>query len=327
MAGVPIGRFAPSPTGRLHLGSLITAVASFCHIKSLGGRWLLRLEDTDSERCQKAFSDCILYDLDKLGLHWDELHQQSCRLSYYNDAKHSLARLMYPCDCTRKQLVGKSIYPRICTPPPTPRHNHPDSQINTHQPSSKPPNKLRILLPDCHYGFVDGLQGIQWQNPQALLGDTVIWRNTRACQHRYHQHNKPNACDDGIFNYLFACAVDDGIQHISHVMRGLDILPMTAAQIAIQQALGLACPQQFYHLPLIVHQNGQKLSKQTQATPIDTTHPQRLLISALTLLGQNTNDLDNLPTEQLLHHAIRRWDNAPLMGKRTIGPDIAINTQ
>ncbi|MDO5650820.1 MAG: tRNA glutamyl-Q(34) synthetase GluQRS [Moraxella sp.] len=283
-----IGRFAPSPTGRLHLGSLTTAVASFCHIKSLGGKWLLRLEDTDFERCKAIYSDSILQDLDNLGLCWDdEVVYQSARLSIYEDCLHTLNKHVYACDCSRKQLAAtavitakhNTIYPRFCLTKNKPFDN----------------NKLRLALLDTFFVYQDGLQGVQNSNPQRELGDVVIKRQ------------------NGVFNYLYTAAIDDGLQNISHIMRGLDIMPMTAAQIFIRQAANLPAVDCHHHLPLLYNHQGQKLSKQNLAAPIDTSNPVPLLITALHLLGQR------LPTdpllcskEELLHFAISHWHDKPL---------------
>lgn len=283
MARQVVGRFAPSPTGHLHLGSLVTAVASFCATKAVGGRWLLRLEDTDSARTSRAFADSILADLDKLGLHWDALSYQSARQDTYKSLMEDAKVLIYPCQCSRKTLQGHAIYPRLCvgaklTPPHT---------------------KWRLMLPDSHYVFYDGIQGIQWQNPQQSLGDVVIYR-------------------EHIVNYIWACAIDDGLQGVNQLVRGLDILPMTAAQLAIQQLLRLPTPDTFYHLPLLYNACGQKLSKQTLATPLDTRKPDQLLINALTLLEQDTNGLIGLDCQQILATACTRWDIRPLQGQQSI---------
>lgn len=278
----PVGRFAPSPTGRLHLGSLTTALASYCQVKHQGGRWLVRLEDTDSDRCQPHFADRILYDLERLGLCWDGLSRQSTRTAFYHDALHTLKNELYACHCSRKTLAAHPIYPRFC--------------LGKHVQS----DKIRVSLPDCWYVFVDELQGIQWQNPQRILGDMVVARTQ-------------------IINYILACAVDDGMQGITQLVRGLDILPMTAAQLWLQNRLGLATPNQFFHLPLLYNTQGQKLSKQSLAHPIDTKDPTKLLCFALSLLGQKVDDLHALPKEALLALAVARWDTTPLIGKQTAG--------
>ena len=318
----PIGRFAPSPTGELHLGSLTTALASFCHIKSIGGKWLLRMEDTDTERCDRQFTEQILMDLEALGLHWDgDVIYQSERIDIYNDYLSSYLRpLTYGCQCSRKDLeqywaqeeisrnhsraslvaptdqtplneqvpsidqvqLNRQRYPRRCVAADLDRQQH----------------KLRIQLPDYRIGFNDGIQGLQWENPQQTLGDMVARRQ------------------DGMINYILAASLDDGLQQVTHIMRGLDILPMTTAQIGIMQAARLPTIDQWYHLPLINNADGQKLSKQNLAQPIDTSDPSQLIAEALSLLQQAKVDIDT--PENMLKQAIAQWDNSPLQGKQQL---------
>lgn len=297
-----IGRFAPSPTHHLHLGSLTTAVASFCHIKSLGGKWLLRIEDTDFERCKSEYSDSILSDLDRLGLHWDdEVVYQSARTAIYDDYLHGILRpLSYACHCSRKQLdahrlanpIPKSlntpiIYPRLCL------HQSLDWQ--------HPDSKIRLQLPDTLTAFFDGIQGVVWDNPAISLGDVVVKRQNQ------------------MINYILACAIDDGLQNITHIMRGLDIMPMTVAQLTIIKACKLPLPSHFYHLPLLYNADGQKLSKQNLATPIDTRQPSELLYQALTLLRQPTDPaMVDARTDEILRHAIAHWDHTPLINQHAL---------
>lgn len=299
----PIGRFAPSPTGELHLGSLTTALASYCHIKSLGGDWLLRIEDTDTERCDKQFTEQILIDLEALSLQWDgDIIYQSERTDIYNDYLSStLAPLTYGCQCSRKSLAhywerqgliesanldntnqktsNKQRYPRCCIEAGLDKEQH----------------KLRLQLPDYSIGFRDGIQGMQWDNPQQTLGDMVVRRQ------------------DGMINYILAASIDDGLQHVTHIMRGLDILPMTTAQISIMNAAQLPTIDHWYHLPLICNPDGQKLSKQNLAQPIDTRQPSQLLATALQLLQQLPVDRDT--PARMLQQAISQWDNSPLQGQ------------
>lgn len=318
----PIGRFAPSPTGELHLGSLTTALASFCHIKSIGGKWLLRMEDTDTERCDRQFTEQILIDLETLGLHWDgDVVYQSERIDIYNDYLSScLQPLTYGCQCSRKDLeqywaqeeisrnhshahlavpINQTVlneqvpsieqvqpnrrrYPRLCVAADLDRQQH----------------KLRIQLPDYRIGFNDGIQGLQWDNPQQTLGDMVARRQ------------------DGMINYILAASLDDCLQQVTHIMRGLDILPMTTAQIGIMQAARLPTIDRWYHLPLINNADGQKLSKQNLAQPIDTSDPSQLIAEALSLLQQPKVDIDT--PENMLKQAIAQWDNTPLQGKQQL---------
>ncbi len=316
-----IGRFAPSPTGELHLGSLTTALASFCHIKSIGGQWLLRIEDTDRPRCDSQFSEQILIDLEALCLQWDgDVIYQSERTDIYNDyLSSSLHPLTYGCHCSRKSLssywerqeleqaitaehtaitssnplsvsqalTNRQRYPRCCIDQNLDRKNH----------------KLRIQLPDYQIGFIDGIQGLQWSNPQQTVGDMVVRRQ------------------DGMINYILAASIDDGLQQVTHIMRGLDILPLTTAQISLMQVANLPAIRQWYHLPLICHSDGQKLSKQNLAQPIDTREPSQLLATALRLLQQPAVDMDT--PARMLSQAISQWDNTPLQGKQHLDMPIS----
>ena len=301
----PIGRFAPSPTGELHLGSLTTALASFCQIKSLGGKWLLRIEDTDTERCDRQFTEQILIDLEVLGLHWDgDVIYQSERLDIYNDyLSSSLYPLTYGCQCSRKSLerywqqkaMGESMDAEQAQEKLLNRQRYPRCCLNANLDKEK--NKLRIQLPDYRIGFKDGIQGVQWSNPQQSLGDMVVRRQ------------------DGMINYILAASLDDGLQGVTHIMRGLDILPMTTAQISIMHAAHLTAIDHWYHLPLICSPDGQKLSKQNLAQPIDTRDPSRLIAHALQLLQQPAVDRDT-PTN-MLTQAIAQWDNSPLQNMQT----------
>lgn len=314
-----IGRFAPSPTGQLHLGSLTTAVASFCHIKSLGGKWLLRMEDVDFERCKDEYTTSILTDLERLGL-WadDDVVYQSKRMAIYDDIlANKLPTLSYACTCSRKALSehfrdNPATYPLDILAnltQPTPSLNtapiYPRLCLRTNTTHPRDTAKIRLVLPDVWTVFYDGIQGLIWDNPAKSLGDVVVKRQ------------------NGMMNYVLACAIDDGLYGVSHVMRGLDILPMTVAQLAILHACNLPTPDHFYHLPLLHNTQGQKLSKQNLATPINTTtpdHAKTALLTALALLGQPTfTDLQDGTVHDILAHAITHWDNRPLTQQRSLG--------
>ncbi len=318
----PIGRFAPSPTGELHLGSLTTALASYCHIKSLGGKWLLRIEDTDTERCDRQFTEQILIDLETLNLHWDDdVTYQSERIDIYQDyLASSLAPLTYGCQCSRKSLAR--YWDELSLNSPTSgmdpdllltssnhnktekdrlysllnRQRYPRCCIDAHL--DKDSHKLRLQLPDYMIGFKDGIQGMQWVNPQQTLGDMVVRRQ------------------DGMINYILAASIDDGLQGITHLMRGLDILPMTTAQISLLQVANLPAVSHWYHLPLICYADGQKLSKQNLAQPIDTRDPSQLIKTALELLQQPVVSLDT--PERMLAQAISQWNIVSLQGQQQL---------
>lgn len=294
-----VGRFAPSPTGELHLGSLTTAIASYCHIKSLNGSWLLRIEDTDPQRCSAEFSNQILIDLENLGLYWDgDIWYQSERATIYNELlQDQLLDRIYGCHCSRKALADYEIYPRFCLAEPS---SPPISREDKIQ--SLTDSKVRIQLPNHSIGFVDGIQGMQWCNPQQSLGDVVLRRA------------------DNTFNYFLAASIDDGLQGITHVMRGLDILPLTTAQISIMSYLNLPAVEHWYHLPLVENQQGQKLSKQNLATPINTSHIedcQQLIKQALQLLKQPAVDIDK--PEVMIKQAVEQWQLSPLQHQSVLG--------
>lgn len=291
LPSIPIGRFAPSPTGNLHFGSLTTAVASFCHIKSLQptsniqsdnqSKWLVRMEDTDTQRCKAEHSEQILKDLTNLGMHWDgEVIYQSQRTSLYNEYINDvLTKHCYGCECSRQDIKGLQIYPRFCVSKQLALTEH----------------KTRIQLPNHLMGFYDGIQGMQWQNPQTTLGDMVIKRDKNS---------------QNILNYILAVSIDDGLQGITHAMRGLDIMPMTSAQIAIMQMAHLPAIDHWYHLPLVMNENGQKLSKQNLAKPIDTSSEKKcseLLAKALAFLNQPFVEIDK--PENMLAQAVTQWDD------------------
>ncbi|MDO4441317.1 MAG: tRNA glutamyl-Q(34) synthetase GluQRS [Moraxella sp.] len=313
-----IGRFAPSPTGHLHLGSLTTAVASFCHIKSLGGQWLLRIEDVDFERCKPQYSTSILQDLDNLGLHWDgDVVYQSDRQHIYDEFIDTLKPLTYACRCSRKQLQAYFLTHSDTATPAT--FNHASQELSQTQDLNQPPiyprlclhqsldtshpdSKIRLCLPDTLTAFYDGIQGVIWDNPAKSLGDVVIKRQ------------------NGMINYILACTIDDGLQNISHIMRGLDILPMTAAQLAINKACHLPHADHYHHLPLLHNKDGQKLSKQNLAKPIKDERPAKLLVDALRWLKQPIpQDMADGTTDEILAFAIKHWDNTPLRHQGTLG--------
>lgn len=299
-----VGRFAPSPTGELHIGSLTTAIASYCHIKSLGGTWLLRIEDTDRQRCSAKFSEQILIDLENLGLHWDgDIWYQSERTDIYNELLYDqLLPYVYGCRCSRKDLADYEIYPRFCLPDPKMTAYEANTLGQQQKTQGLVDKKVRIQLPNQSMGFIDGIQGIQWSNPQQSLGDVVLRRA------------------DGTINYFLAASVDDGLQGITHVMRGLDILPLTTTQISIMSYLNLPTVEHWYHLPLVENHCGQKLSKQNLATPIDTLSKQKcqnLIQKALTLLKQPEVDVDK--PEVMLQQAVAQWRLEPLQHQSVLG--------
>jgi glutamyl-Q tRNA(Asp) synthetase len=273
-----IGRFAPSPTGPLHLGSLYTALASFLQARSQQGKWLLRIDDLDTARNVTGTSDAILTTLDTFGLHWDDsvVYQSQC-LTVYDDVLNDLSKnqLIYPCSCSRKMLASTDIYSGLC------RHQ---------SPSPDSPTALRIKTDSRLITFEDGLQGVMLHNLAKQTGDFILKRR------------------DGIIAYQFAVVIDDDRQHINQIVRGFDLLAETPKQIYLQHLLGLPCPA-YFHVPVIVDEYGYKLSKQTQATAVDLTTPQNVIFELLSLLKQNPPaELQHASVTELLGWAIEHWN-------------------
>lgn len=273
-----IGRFAPSPTGPLHLGSLYTALASFLQARSQQGRWLLRIDDLDTPRNVKGASDAILTTLDTFGLHWDDsvVYQSQC-LTAYDDALNELSKnqLIYPCSCSRKMLASTAIYSGLC---------------RNQSPSPDSPTALRIKTDSRIITFEDGLQGVMAHNLAQQTGDFILKRR------------------DSIIAYQFAVVIDDNCQHINQIVRGFDLLTETPKQIYLQQLLGLPCPA-YFHVPVIVDEYGYKLSKQTQATAVNLTTPQNVIFELLGLLKQNPPaELQHASLTELLDWAIVHWN-------------------
>lgn len=273
-----IGRFAPSPTGPLHLGSLYTALASFLQARSQQGKWLLRIDDLDTARNVTGASDAILTTLDTFGLHWDDsvVYQSQC-LTTYDDVLNELSKnqLIYPCSCSRKMLASTDIYSGLC------RHQ---------SPSPDSPTALRIKTDSRLITFEDGLQGVMSHNLAKQTGDFILKRR------------------DGIIAYQFAVVIDDDQQHINQIVRGFDLLAETPKQIYLQHLLGLPCPA-YFHVPVIVNEYGYKLSKQTQATAVNVTTPQNVIFELLGLLKQNPPaELQHASVTELLGWAIEHWN-------------------
>lgn len=299
-----IGRFAPSPTGALHLGSLMTAVASYCIAKREQGKWLLRIEDVDTERCQPKFSDAILTDLDRLGLHWDDaVYYQSKHLGHYHSIlDDKLRHVSYGCDCSRKSIQAYQLAH------PTPHTHYP--RICTHKELHRG-NAIRLVMPDRLMLFFDQMQGVIAGNPQQHHGDIVVRRRNS------HSNSRTSpATTNGMINYMLAVVLDDALQGVNQIVRGLDILPLTIPQLVISEYLNLKPVNHYYHLPILVNAQGQKLSKQTLAEPIHGYPAAQLIQTALHLLHQPPVTIDK-PTI-MLQQAISQWDNTPLQGKQRI---------
>ena len=257
-----VGRFAPSPTGPLHFGSLVAALGSYLEARAYGGKWLVRIEDLDQPRTVPGAASEILRTLDALGLGWDgSVLYQSTRSEAYASALEELsnAGLAYRCACTRSEIAqiarrGESgfIYPGTC------REKQPG------------PNCLcfRVRTTNARVGFIDGSQGLLQQQLECEIGDFVVRRS------------------DGVHAYQLAVVVDDAEQGVNQIVRGSDLLTSTPRQIHLQTLLGYTTPM-YRHLPLAVTADGGKLSKMTSAPPVNLSEPGSELTNALAFLGQN----------------------------------------
>lgn len=276
------GRFAPSPTGALHLGSLIAALASWLRAKRAKGAWLVRVEDIDPPRAVPDSSAAILATLAQFGMVADEpVLYQSQRDSAYADALRHLrdAGDAFPCWCSRADLEAAGML-------------HRDGRCVTSPREDRPP-AWRLRVPAVDIAFDDRLQGHQRQNIRDVVGDFVLKRA------------------DGLWSYQLACVVDDAFQGITEVVRGCDLLDSTPRQILLQHLLDLATPA-YLHLPLAVDAEGCKLSKSTDAPAVDTREPRATLRRALAFLAQPTCGPDDVV--HMLDAAARDLDLAPLRG-------------
>ncbi len=276
--GEYVGRFAPSPTGPLHFGSLVAALASHMEAKAAKGKWLLRMEDLDPPREQPGAADQILRALEKLGLEWDgPVLAQSARFERYRAALDELSRrgLTYPCACTRRELEdsalaidGSRIYPGTCRQGLAPGKAARTQRLRTH---------------GAPIGFADLVQGWTEQSVAKEVGDFVLLRA------------------DGIAAYQLAVVVDDMDQGVTDVVRGADLLDSTARQIHLQRLLGARTPR-YAHVPVVLNAAGEKLSKQTGARPLDLSDPKAELARARRFLGQAEDgwDLARVPRVRAL---------------------------
>lgn len=268
-----VGRFAPSPTGPLHFGSLITALASYCEAKSNHGQWLVRIEDTDIPRIYPNSEQHILRCIDAFEFAPDgEILFQKDRLEIYEDVLAQLKSQhhIYACQCTRKMLGSNAIYTGTCR----------DLNLDFANQA------IRLKVNDQTICFDDPLQGRQCSNLAKDLGDFVLKRR------------------DGIISYQLAVVVDDYLQGITHVVRGADLLDNTARQIWLGRCLGY--PELNYlHLPLAMNADGRKLSKQNFAQALDPDNASELLSQAAKALNQLPLDLDRPAT--MLAQAVTQW--------------------
>jgi len=280
-----VGRFAPSPTGDLHFGSLVSAAGSYLEAKHTGGKWLLRIEDIDPPREVAGSATRIINDLHRLGLVPDgPILYQSSRLGAYQHAVDQLLEqgLAFPCACSRKDLPVSGIYPGTC------RNGLPDG---------KQARSVRFRVDGETCEFFDRLQGHVSGSAAVIGGDFVIHRA------------------DGLFAYQLAVVVDDSYQAVSQVVRGADLLGSTSRQICLQKALGEASPD-YMHLPVAVSADGKKLSKRVQADPIKHQDPAIVVEHALRFLGQSPPP--GLSLKQLWDWALEHWNSGLIPRQKTI---------
>jgi glutamyl-Q tRNA(Asp) synthetase len=288
------GRFAPSPTGPLHFGSLVAAVGSYLDARHHSGEWLVRMEDLDPPREVPGAADDILRTLERYGLHWDgEVIYQGRRHSEYQQALEQLDTdgWLYGCACTRREIAdtalpgqGGSIYPGTC------RNGLPDG---------RKPRALRVRVENTEISLDDGLQGSSRQHLGRDVGDFVVRRA------------------DQLAAYQLAVVVDDAAQQITHIVRGADLLDSTPRQVYLQDLLGLPTPS-YLHLPVAINNTGEKLSKQTCALAVGTADPVTALLDVLQFLHQDVpGSAGDVTLEELWQWAIKRWDKTRLHAIRT----------
>lgn len=287
------GRFAPSPTGPLHFGSLLAALGSYLEARSRGGEWLVRMEDLDPPRELPGAADDILRTLEQYGFEWDgEVCYQSQRHEAYRAVLADLLKqgLAYRCDCSRREIAARAdqlglphgVYSGHC------RHR----RVSPHQQHA-----VRLLSEHPPIEFIDALQGAQVQDVEREVGDFILLRA------------------DGLFAYQLAVVVDDAAQQITHIVRGSDLLDSTPRQILLQKQLNHPQPH-YLHLPLARNAQGQKLSKQSFAPAIDIHHAVPTLWQALQLLGQSPpEELSRADLDDLWDWAQRHWQASQIPRK------------
>jgi glutamyl-Q tRNA(Asp) synthetase len=283
-----IGRFAPTPSGYLHFGSLVAALASYLDARAVNGRWLLRMEDLDPPREVAGAQDGILRTLESYGLEWDgELVRQSTRDPEYAALVQQLLSqgLAYACTCSRKQLAGtQGIYPGTCR---NAGHGFADAAI-------------RLRVPELSYHFVDRVQGDYRQHLGRDSGDFVIRRR------------------DSLYAYQLAVVLDDAWQGVTDVVRGADLLDSTPRQLYLQELLGLPQPR-YLHVPLITQPDGHKLGKTYRSPPLPTDQATVLLMRALRALGQPLPEGADYGTPgELLRWASQHWDASRIARSLTL---------
>jgi len=293
-----IGRFAPSPTGPLHRGSLVAAMASYLDARAHHGQWLVRIEDIDEPRCPPGAAEDILATLAAFGMRWDgEVVWQSRRKPLYEAAFAQLSPWVYACGCTRREIAdsrigiaadGAAVYPGTCRRGLAP---------------GKTARAYRVRVPDVGgpagmISFHDRWMGLITQQLATEVGDFVLKRA------------------DGFWAYQLAVVVDDAAQGVTHVVRGADLLDSTPRQIYLQRLLGIPTPS-YLHVPVVTNEAGEKLSKQTGALALDTNEPLAELMRAAQFLGLGVNHAPQA-IEEFWSQAVAAW-RARLQTISTLG--------
>ena len=280
------GRFAPTPSGPLHFGSLVTAVASYCHARAQNGNWLLRIEDLDTPRVVEGSADNILHTLEHFGFEWDgEVVYQSQRFDRYEQILQEFKsrKLLYSCECSRRSLKSQQlekgplglIYPGHC------RHRNLTNKLCSQRLNVEHAGRQEFI--DDHYGPYE-------LDISTQVGDIVLKRI------------------DGVYAYHLAVVVDDDYQGINHIVRGVDLLEVTSIHLYLYSLLNMEVPG-YLHVPLIKNSDGKKLSKQTGATALDINQASSLLADALLFLGQTVHtELRSLKPVEVLNYAVSIWD-------------------
>jgi glutamyl-Q tRNA(Asp) synthetase len=279
------GRFAPSPSGPLHFGSMLTAVASYLEAKSNMGKWLLRIDDLDRPRCIEGMDKHILDTLEYFGMYWDEeVAYQSHNQRLYEETLQILRedKLVYACGCSRREIadIAKTgsegpIYPGTC---------------RNGLPAGKVERSTRFICPSTFVEAADRIQPIMGQNLQKEIGDFIVKRA------------------DGLFAYQLAVVVDDHAQAVTDIVRGSDLLRSTPRQIWLQEVLDYDVPG-YAHIPVATQPDGRKLSKQTFAKAVEQTRPMSTLVHALGFLNQQPDpQLLEADLDAFWQWAIENWD-------------------
>lgn len=275
------GRFAPTPSGPLHLGSVIAALGSYLQARTRNGTWTIRIEDLDQQRNRPGAADSILADLERLGFVWEEPPvYQSQRHEHYTEALQRLqsAGLVFDCGCSRRET--SAIYPGTC------RHG---------LPPGRQARSLRLRIPERVIQFIDRVQGKQSVNLQKQIGDFVLRRA------------------DNVIAYHLAVVIDDAAGGMTEIVRGADLLESTAPQLLLQELLDLPTPD-YLHLPIAYDRYGQKISKQNHCAAIAAQSPATVLCQALAFLGHAPEkDFAKASAAEVLDWAISHWqpENIP----------------